>query len=123
MDSCDVLSLDMVEDKHDLYRILSAITAPHKPAPARPWCMHCKNVVGKHVHALHCRHCSRLVCDICVSCCLPPEYFPKSFQISDPSWVCTVCEKILVNRKDEVASGRTMPSSSYGDEDEDLYAC
>jgi hypothetical protein len=123
MGSSDVLALDMVEERHDLYRILSSITCPHKLAPARSWCMHCRNTVGKHVRALHCRHCSRLICDVCASTCLPPEYFPKNFQITDASWVCILCEKILINRKDEVGSGRTLPTSSYGEEDDDLYAC
>jgi len=123
-----VLALDMVEDPNDLRRILSAITTPHQFAPSRSCCMHCKTTLSASKRAHHCRNCSRLTCKECSSSCLPPNYFPKSFNISEPSWACTVCEKILTARK-EVQSDTTKPTSSYGDEeeddddDEDRYSC
>jgi hypothetical protein len=48
---------------------------------------------------------------------LAPEFFPKTFEIYEPSWVCCVCEKILIARKEDNSTG-TQPISSVGDEDE-----
>jgi hypothetical protein len=55
---------------------------------------------------------------------MPPEYFPKSFEIFEPSWVCIVCEKILMDRKEDFlsnSSGSTHPISSIGGEEDLLY--
>jgi len=119
MGCSEVLALDMVEHPESLRRILSAITDPQKWAPARAWCMNCKVSVGQNDRAAHCRHCSRFICGICSSSCLPPEYFPKSFGISEPAWVCVVCEKILLARKEE-ASNPALPSS---DADDERFSC
>jgi len=113
MGSSDVLALDMVEDEHDLYRILSAITKPSKWAPTRSWCMQCKSVLGSYARAMHCRHCSRLVCGSCASSCLPTDYFPKSFGVKEPSWVCSLCEKILMARQEDTSNGTPPTASSY----------
>lgn len=122
-----VLALDMVEDENDLRRILSAITSPHQLAPTRSCCMQCKTVLNTFSRAIHCRNCSRLTCKECSSHCLPAEYFPKNFKVSEPSFACSVCEKILTGRKENMSSS-TQPTSSYGeddeeDHDEDLYVC
>ena len=109
--------MDMVLDEHALHRILSAITKPTKWAPFRPWCMQCNALLGAIARAIHCRHCGRHVCGACVRCRLSPEYFPKAFEMYEPSWVCLVCEKILVARKEENSSS-THPISSLGDDDE-----
>lgn len=115
--SSEILALDMVQDSSTLYRILAAISTPHAWAPARSWCMHCQSALGTFSRAMHCRHCSRLICGSCAIACLPPEYFPKSFDIHEASWVCVLCEKILIARRDE-NSNSTHPTSSYGDDDE-----
>lgn len=112
----NVLALDMVEDETDLHRILSAITKPSKWAPARTWCMQCQSALGTFARAMHCRHCSRLICGSCASCCLPPHYFPKSFKVQEPSWVCCLCEKILLGRKDDNSHGTPPTATSYGDD-------
>lgn len=36
--------------------------------------------------------------------------------MQEPSWVCDVCEKILVARKEEVSNATPPTASSYGDE-------
>ncbi len=118
----EVLALDMLQEDHSLHRILSAINRPLKWAPTRSWCMHCKGVLGTHTRALHCRHCSRLVCGDCSTCCLPSEYFPKSFGVNEPSWVCSSCENILRGRKEDLSNETQPASSSYGDDD-DQFSC
>jgi hypothetical protein len=117
MGAPDILALDMVGDERALYRILSAINRPLKLAPTRPWCMHCKKALGAIARGVHCRHCSRLVCGACAAC-LPAEYFPKIFDVLEPSWACSVCERILAGRREDM-SNTTNPASSYGDEEED----
>lgn len=112
----NVLALDMVDDSDSLYRIISAINHSQKWAPARSWCMNCEAVLGTFTRALHCRNCSRLICEKCSSSCLPAEDFPKSFHVTEASWVCGICEKILLSRKEEV-SQTTQPTSSYGEEE------
>jgi myosin-5 len=121
MGTTDVLALDMVSDDHAIYRILSAIKKPRKWAPSRPWCMQCKTLFGSGSRAIHCGHCGRHVCGGCTRRTLPPECFPKSFDIFEPSWVCVVCEKILMDRKEDFfsnSSGSTHPISSIGDEED-----
>jgi len=113
-DSSEVLALDMVEDERNLNRILSAITKPSKWAPARSWCMQCKSRLGSFARALHCRHCSRLICSGCASSCLPTDYFPKAFDVKEPSWVCGLCEKILLTRKDDGSNGTPVTAASFG---------
>lgn len=129
VESSGVLALDMVEKQDDLRRILSVITTSHQFAPSRSHCMQCKTTLSTFSRAHHCRNCSRLTCKDCSKACLPPEYFPKNFKVSEPSWACTVCEKILTARK-EVLSDTTRPTSSYGEggddddeDDEDRYSC
>ncbi|KAI2506407.1 myosin-kinesin ATPase superfamily-like protein [Fragilaria crotonensis] len=100
MGTTDVLALDMVSDENSLHRLLAAISRPQKWAPNRPWCMHCKTMLGSFARSLHCRHCGRLVCGACSQQSLTPDYFPKSFEIYENSWVCIVCEQILISRKD-----------------------
>ncbi|KAL7574803.1 hypothetical protein ACA910_010647 [Epithemia clementina (nom. ined.)] len=118
MGSSEVLALDMVEEDEALQQILSSINAPHKWAPVRTWCMHCKVTIGENSRATHCRHCSRFVCGLCTSSCLPPEYFPKTFGIHEPAWVCIACEKILVARKDNLSSS-TLSTS----DDDERFSC
>jgi ankyrin repeat protein len=115
----ELLAIDMVSDNHDLHRILAAISKPQKWAPNRPWCMHCKEMLGSFARAMHCRHCGRFVCGGCLVRALPPTYFPKSFEIYEQAWVCVVCEEILVSRRqgggDDDASV-TQPTTSLLDE-------
>lgn len=120
MGSSEVLPLDMVQDENTLYRILAAITHPPKWAPTRTWCMSCRTPLGSFARAIHCRHCGRHVCGACTRCTLAPEFFPKTFDIYEASWVCVVCEKILVARKED-NSTETQPMSSVGDEEERFY--
>lgn len=115
MGTSDVLPLDMVQDDHNLHRILAAITRPPKRAPPRPFCMHCRSSIGSH--AMHCRHCGRHTCSACCRCTLTPDYFPKSFEIFEASWVCIVCENILVARRED-SSSSTNPMSSLDDEED-----
>jgi hypothetical protein len=122
MGASEILALDMVEEESSLHRILSAVTRPVKWAPSRSWCMHCKNVLGTYSRALHCGNCSRLVCGNCAPSCLPAEDFPKSFEATQASWVCTVCEKILAARREDMSSG-TQPLSSYEDDEDDRFSC
>ena len=112
-----VLPIDMVVEDHDLHRILSALPKAPRGALARDWCMQCKQSLGSTARAVHCSHCSRLVCHSCTSSCLPPEYFPKTFEIRDATHVCVVCEQILTTRKDDNSFGTvlTQPVSSYSD--------
>ena len=120
----EILALDMLSDEHSLHRILSAINRPQKRAPTRSWCMSCRGVLGTYSRALHCRHCSRLICGKCSSSCLPVEYFPKSFEVNEPSWACSVCEKILTARKEDTSmSTGTYPASSYGDDESSRCSC
>jgi hypothetical protein len=53
---------------------------------------------------------------------LPAEDFPKSFEVTEASWVCTICEKILAARKEDMSG--TQPTKSYGDDDDDdRFSC
>lgn len=132
--SNEVLSIDMVVEDHDLHRILSTLSRPPRLAPARNWCMQCKRVLGSHTRALHCGHCSRLICNACTNSCLPADYFPKSFDVCEASWVCLICEHVLANRKEDHSYGTMptqpassfsdgQPSSLFGDENSERYAC
>lgn len=115
----------MVENEDDTRRILAAIATPQKLAPTRSCCMQCRSPLRKYSRAVHCRNCSRLICGKCSSACLPADYFPKSFNVKEPSWACKVCEKVLTARK-EVMSNGTQPTSSYGEDgedEEDRYSC
>lgn len=123
MGSSRVIALDMIDESNDLYRILSAITTQHKLPPNRSWCMHCKKIFSNNTRCIHCKHCSRLTCEECIHSCLPPEYFPKNFKLTESSWACIVCERILTSQK-EVLSNVTHPVSSYGEyDDEDRFSC
>jgi len=116
MGTNEVLALDMVEDEHELRHLLSALARPQQCAPTRPWCMHCKSTLGTHSRAVHCKHCSRLVCGKCATSCLPPKYFPKVFDVLGPCWVCSVCEIVLLSRLDDAATSDTDPSSNEGND-------
>ena len=109
-----MLALDMVKDTSSLVSILSAISVPQKWAPSRTWCMQCKTTLGTFARALHCRHCGRFVCGDCSPRTLSKEHFPADFEIDDNAWVCTLCEKILVARKD-----CEMYSASFSEKKED----
>jgi myosin-5 len=117
INTSEVLALDMVSDEHNLHRILAAINRPQKMAPARSWCMHCKSTLGSFARALHCRHCGRLVCGACAPRAMAAEFFPKSFEIYEASWVCVVCEKVLVSRKEDNSS-MTQPTTSSSTADD-----
>jgi hypothetical protein len=109
MGCSEVLAVDMVVGVDDLYRILSAITKPPMWAPTRSWCMQCKMTLGARSRAMHCRHCSRLICGTCASSCLPADNFPKSFAVTQASWVCIICEQVLTSRKEALE----QPTSRY----------
>jgi len=105
-DSPELLALDMVVDGHSVHRILASISHPMQWAPThlRPWCMNCNTLNDPNATAttmIHCRHCGRHVCGSCARTKLTPDFFPESFEIYDPSWVCLVCERILVTRQEE----------------------
>ena len=116
MGSTEVLALDMVENQSELFRMVSAITKPSSWAPARAWCMGCKSLLGSYARAIHCHFCRRLLCRACASTCLPSHYFPKQFGVKEPSWVCGVCEKVLVARKEETSNATPPTAASYGDD-------
>jgi hypothetical protein len=120
MGSSSVLALDMVKDEHSLYRILSAISQPQKWPPSRSWCMQCKGTIGTFARALHCRHCGRFVCGDCSPGTLTPDYFPKDFDVDENSWVCRLCEKILVSRKE--SGGRNGCSTPLRVEQDDFHS-
>jgi ankyrin repeat protein len=129
MGSSEVLSIDMVQDESDLRSILAAITKPPSLALPRTWCMQCKSTLGGHARGRHCRHCCRLICRNCSTSCLPATYFPKNFEVKEPSWVCGVCESILTSRKEDASNG-TPTTSSYEDpplslsyEGDERYSC
>ena len=105
--SSELLALDMVVDEHSIHRILASISHPMQWAPThlRPWCMNCNMLVDPNATTattlIHCRHCGRHVCGSCAPTKLTSDFFPESFEIHDPSWVCLVCERILVTRQEE----------------------
>ena len=107
-----MLALDMVKKDHHLRRILGAISVPQHWAPSRKWCMQCKVTLGTFARALHCGHCGRFVCGDCAPRSLSADYFPSEFEIEEPAWVCLVCDKILVARKE---FGCTTPSRNRDD--------
>mmetsp|Transcript_42425 Transcript_42425/g.102663 ORF Transcript_42425/g.102663 Transcript_42425/m.102663 type:complete len:1772 (+) Transcript_42425:209-5524(+) len=117
MGSLVTLPFDMVQDENTLYRLLATITHPTPLAPKRSRCMNCRAHLGPFGKTIHCGHCGRHVCGACTRTSLAPEFFPKTFDLHDPSAVCLVCEKILVARKEDNSTG-TQPISSVGDEDE-----
>jgi ankyrin repeat protein len=123
MGSSDILALDMISDENSIHRILAAVVRPPKWAPTRPWCMQCKSLLGSNSRAIHCRHCGRHLCGGCIRRTLIPDFFPKSFEIHEPSWVCLVCDKILVSRKEDRtnSSGTTIPVASVVDDNEDDF--
>ena len=99
--SSTVLALDMVKKETQCSRILAAISVPQQWAPSRSWCMQCKSTLGRFARALHCRHCGRFVCGDCSSkTALAPDFFPLDFDIDEASWVCTLCEKLLMAKKE-----------------------
>ena len=114
--SSDVLALDMVSEETSIHRLLAAINGPPKWAPSRPWCMQCKSPQGSSERAFNCQHCGRHVCDSCTRRVLSPDFFPKPFDICEASWVCLVCEDILVSRKEDFSNSSTSitnPASSF----------
>jgi hypothetical protein len=114
--SSEVLALDMVENRRDLFRIISAITKPSAWAPPRSFCMGCKSLLGSFARAIHCHLCRRLLCRSCACTCLPSHYFPKQFGVKEPSWVCEVCEKVLVARKEDTSNATPPTATSYADD-------
>ncbi|VEU44575.1 unnamed protein product [Pseudo-nitzschia multistriata] len=122
--SPNVLALDMVSQETSVHRLLAAITGPPKCAPVRPWCMQCKSPQGSSERSFHCQHCGRHVCSNCTRRALQPDFFPKSFDICEASWVCIVCEDILVSRKEEfsnsTSTSATNPTSSLAVDDDEL---
>lgn len=98
--SSSVLALDMVKKDHHLKRILGAISVQQKWAPSRKWCMQCKVTLGTFARALHCGHCGRFVCGDCAPRSLPGDYFPRDFVFDESAWVCLLCEKILIARRE-----------------------
>jgi len=121
--SSSVLALDMVSEETSIHRLLAAINGPPKWAPNRPWCMQCKSREMPSDRPLHCQHCGRHICSNCTKRALSPDFFPKSFNIYEASWVCFVCEDILVSRKEEFSNstGVTNPASSFTAEDDRLH--
>ena len=114
MGSPSVVALDMLSDETSIHRLLAAISGPPKWAPIRPWCMQSKTPCGPPDKLFHCHHCGRHVCAHYTRGGLGPEFFPKSFNILDVALVCTVCEDILVSRKEDLSNstGVTNPTSS-----------
>lgn len=116
--SSSVMALDMVKKDHHLSRILGAISVPQKWAPSRTWCMQCKNTLGTFARALHCGHCGRFVCGDCSPRTLSRDHFPRNFEIEQPTWVCFLCEKILLKRK---ALGCTTPNRNRLPDDTSVH--
>ena len=113
--SPSVVALDMLSDETSIHRLLAAISGPPKWAPIRPWCMQSKTPSGPSDKLFHCHHCGRHVSAHYTRGGLGPEFFPKSFNITDVALVCTVCEDILVSRKEDLSNstGVTNPASSF----------
>ena len=97
--SSAVLALDMVKRDHHLSRILAAVSVPQKWPQTRTWCMQCKTSLGTFARALHCGHCGRFVCGDCSPRCLTRDHFPSNFEVDEAAYVCILCEKILIQRK------------------------
>lgn len=113
----------MVVNPSDVPRLLSAVSVRQNPAPSRKRCMECKTTLRSFSRTVHCGHCGRLLCTKCSGSCLQPDLFPKRFKLTEPTWACSICEKVLMTQKD-VMSSETHPTSSYGDDDEDdCYSC
>ena len=98
---------------------MSSISQPQKWAPSRTWCMQCKVTLGTFARALHCRHCGRFVCGDCSPGTLSPDYFPPDFDVDESAWVCVLCEKILLARKE---NGLYSASFSSNRENEDVLS-
>lgn len=116
-----VLALDMVENQVDLDRILSAVSRQQQHAPARRCCMECKAALRSFSRTVHCGHCARLLCKKCASSCRREDFFPKYCKVTEPSWACSACERILISQKEGMSIAATHPTSSYGEED--CYSC
>jgi hypothetical protein len=112
----------MVSEESSIHRLLAAINDQPQWAQSRPWCMQCRSLKGLADRSFHCHHCGRHVCGHCATRTLPPEFFPKSFSVSEVSLVCGVCEDILVGRKEDNSSstGVTIPASSLVTEDDEF---
>jgi myosin V len=115
----DVLPLDMVTDDHSLHRVLASISTLQIQMPSRGRCMQCKTSLGTFSRAQHCHHCGR---HLCLTCChkrLGTDYFPKFCAVLQASLVCSVCERILLSRKEEETMDETQPTTptSYGEEE------
>jgi len=119
-----VLTLDMVLEEIAIHRLIAAITGPPKFAPMRPWCMQCKSPQNSSEKSIHCQHCGRHVCASCTRRALPPDFFPKSFDVCEASWVCLICEDILVSRKEDFSNSTstTNPTSSLAVDDDECFS-
>lgn len=118
--SASVYALDMVSEETSIHRLLAAITGPPKWATNRPWCMQCKSPQRFSNGLLHCQHCGRHICTNCTRRILPPDFFPKSFDVYEDSSVCLICEDILVARKEDFSNSTsaTHPASSIAVDDD-----
>ena len=96
-----VVCLDMLQDKDDMARVLSAVSCEQKWARSRPTCMHCHVKFGRFSRQHHCRHCGSIVCGKCSPNTLDLTYFPDYCNniSNDSGRVCMFCEQLLVERK------------------------
>ena len=96
-----VVCLDMLQDKDDMARVLSAISCEQKWARSRPTCMQCHVKFGRFSRQHHCRHCGCILCGKCSPHTLDLTYFPDYCNniSNDSGRVCNFCEQLLVERK------------------------
>ena len=113
----DVLPLDMVLDDHSLHRILASISKRQDHIASKGRCMQCKTSLRTFSRCQNCFHCGRHCCPSCCQRRLGHEFFPKFCEVAKASWVCIVCEKILIVRKEDETLDDTQPTTSYGDEE------
>lgn len=100
----EVTCLDMIEDQHIMYRILSSISCTQIKSPVRSKCMLCKKKIGTFSRQYHCNHCGSHICGQCsTNYCQEESYFPQRLEnrSSEILTVCKICQDILISRKHE----------------------
>lgn len=100
----EVTCLDMIEDQHIMYRILSSISCTQIKSPVRSKCMLCKKKIGTFSRQYHCNHCGSHICGQCsTNYCQEESYFPQRLEnrSSEVLIVCKICQDVLISRKHE----------------------
>ena len=94
----DVFCTDMITNKGDLRRMLSAISTKQISPSVRPTCMRCVNSFGSFGKKYYCGHCSSLVCRSCSSANLDASELSAFCRNTDSMMTCNLCEDIHLSR-------------------------